>query len=175
MDLSDDQKQKVAQWINEGVGLSDVQTRLQEEFSVSMTFMEVRFLVDDLDLDLQDDAPAEPEPEPEASASADEPIPFSGEADEASVPQESGPLQDAVLEDEAGGFSNVKLSVDKLQRPGAVVSGDVTFTDGVTANWQIDQMGRLGLIPSQEGYQPSQEDIVAFQEALQNELQKQGF
>ena len=70
---------------------------------------------------------------------------------------------------------NISVTVDSLTQPGSVVSGKVTFSDGVKADWYLDQMGRLGLDPSQEGHQPSQDDIAVFQVELQNVLRQQGF
>jgi len=175
MDITQEQKEQVATWIAQGNSLSQIQSRLQNELGINMTFMEVRFLVDDLDLELQDNAssakPAEHAPSAGASSAAATEV----LDDHARIPptQAASPesSQDAAS---AGLGGDVRISVDKLQRPGAVVSGDVTFSDGVSAGWQIDQMGRLGLIPTQEGYQPSPEDIAKFQEALQHELQSKG-
>ena len=59
-------------------------------------------------------------------------------------------------------------------KPGAIVSGTVKFSDGVNSNWSVDQLGRLALNPSQEGYQPSAEDLQIFQKELQSALQKHG-
>ena len=73
------------------------------------------------------------------------------------------------------GRAGVSLTVDQLTRPGAVVSGKVTFSDGVTAAWQIDQGGQLGLIPSKPGYRPAPSDVQPFQIALEAELRKLGF
>jgi hypothetical protein len=56
-----------------------------------------------------------------------------------------------------------------------VVSGSVVFSDGVKATWALDQLGRLALDPGQSGYQPSAEDVDAFQQELSTQLQKQGF
>ncbi|NDB76762.1 MAG: hypothetical protein EB141_14170, partial [Verrucomicrobia bacterium] len=64
---------------------------------------------------------------------------------------------------------------DKLARPGTVVSGKVTFSDGQKADWYLDEMGRPGLVPAQKGYRPTQTDIMEFQDLLQVELQKLGF
>jgi hypothetical protein len=75
----------------------------------------------------------------------------------------------------AGGPGKVTLSVDQLTRPGAVVSGKVTFSDGNTAAWQIDQSGRLGLVPPRPGYQPPASDVQPFQMALEAELSKLGY
>ena len=65
--------------------------------------------------------------------------------------------------------------VDQLTRPGALVSGKVTFTDGKSAEWYLDQMGRLGLVPKGQGYKPSQDDLMDFQAELQSELARLGF
>jgi hypothetical protein len=69
----------------------------------------------------------------------------------------------------------VSVSVDQVVRAGAVVSGSATFSDGVTAQWSIDQMGRLALDAAQPGYRPAPEDIDSFQNQLQQALQSQGF
>ena len=57
MNLDESQRQKVAAWIADGAKLSEIQTRLMSEFGLKFTYMEVRFLVDDLKL-----TPKDPEP-----------------------------------------------------------------------------------------------------------------
>ena len=52
---SDDQKRQIAAWVNEGMGLSDIQKKINDDFGIVMTYMDVRFLVDDLNLDLIDE------------------------------------------------------------------------------------------------------------------------
>jgi hypothetical protein len=52
---SDDQKRQIAGWVNEGMGLSDIQKKINDDFGIVMTYMDVRFLVDDLNLDLIDE------------------------------------------------------------------------------------------------------------------------
>jgi len=69
----------------------------------------------------------------------------------------------------------VKVKVDQIAQPGAVVSGSVTFSDGNTAAWYLDQFGRLGLAPKKQGYKPPASDLQVFQTELQNELAKMGF
>jgi hypothetical protein len=59
--------------------------------------------------------------------------------------------------------------------PGAIVSGDVTFSDGVKARWLIDQYGRFGLDPEKPGYKPTNEDLQAFQMQLRTELRRHGY
>ena len=67
------------------------------------------------------------------------------------------------------------MSVDQITRPGAIVSGKVTFSDGQTADWYLDQTGRLGVVPKQQGYKPSPADVQDFQIALQQEVAKLGY
>ena len=50
MEISDAQKAAITQWIQEGRSLADVQRSLREAYEISMTYMDVRFLVDDLDI-----------------------------------------------------------------------------------------------------------------------------
>ena len=57
MPLSPEQKQAVAAWVAAGDNLSVVQKKLVEQFKVSMTYRDVRFLVDDLGLELKNAAP----------------------------------------------------------------------------------------------------------------------
>jgi hypothetical protein len=72
----------------------------------------------------------------------------------------------------AGG---VNVTVDQLTRPGALVSGKVKFSDGKSADWFLDQTGRLGLAPAEKGYKPPAADLEKFQTSLQTELQRLGF
>jgi hypothetical protein len=70
--------------------------------------------------------------------------------------------------------SPVSVTVDTVARPGALVSGGVRFSDGQTGTWYMDQMGRLGVAPTQQGYKPNAADVQAFQDALETELSKLG-
>ena len=47
----------------------------------------------------------------------------------------------------------------------ALASGKVTFSDGNRAEWYLDQAGRLGLVPQQQGYRPPAADVQQFQMA----------
>ena len=68
----------------------------------------------------------------------------------------------------------VTVTMDNLTLPGALVSGKVTFSDGETAVWMLDQSGRPGLDPDTPGYRPTQEDILEFQKQLRALIQKSG-
>lgn len=69
---------------------------------------------------------------------------------------------------------HVSTTMDSLTLPGAMVSGKVTFSDGETAVWLLDQNGRPSLDPDTSGYRPSQDDIMAFQTQLRDLIQKSG-
>ena len=57
MTLTPEQQQAVSSWVAAGDNLSAIQKKLTEQFKVSMTYRDVRFLVDDLELTLKDPAP----------------------------------------------------------------------------------------------------------------------
>ena len=158
MNLDDAQMKKVSEWIAQGLKLSEIQTRLAGELGAKLTYMEVRLLVDDLKL-----TPKDPEPPKQAA-----PSPLTSPA----APQAPAEKQTAAPATAPGGVSVV---VDEIAKPGATVSGKVTFTDGNSADWYFDQTGRLGLVPQKEGYRPPQADLQQFQAALEAELSKLGF
>ena len=145
MELNDAQKETVAGWVAEGLKLSDIQKRINSEFDIPMTYMDVRLLVIDLNVDI----PEEPEPEPEGKEE-----------------------QPDVAETEQSGLS---VELDAITQPGAIVSGTVIFTDGVKASWRLDQSGRLALDAGDPSYKPSEEDLQVFQQELRVALKKKGF
>lgn len=166
MNLTDAQKQQISVWLEQGLKVADVQKKMIAELGLTMTYMEVRFLLDDLRLKPKDpEPPKQPAPaSPIAPASAG--APAGAETSASPVP---------ALAPETPALGAVKLVMDTLARPGTVVSGKVTFSDGQTADWYLDQMGRMGVVPAQKGYKPSQVDVMEFQEQLQIALQKMGF
>jgi hypothetical protein len=90
-------------------------------------------------------------------------------------PEEAYPEDEGVPADAPAGGGALSLEVDRIMRPGTVVSGTVTFSDGVSGKWGLDQYGRLMLDTGQKGYQPSAADVQAFQRELQLQLQRQGY
>src|SRR5262245_340441 len=122
MNLDETQRKKVAEWITEGMKLSEIQNRLAEDLGVRMTYMDVRFLVDDLKLTPKDSE----RPKSPAAAS-----PLAAAAGK-SKPNQPAPAGKASPAPKTGAVS---LSVDQIARPGAVVSGKVTFSDGNQAEW----------------------------------------
>lgn len=162
INLDEAQRKTVSAWIAEGLKLSEIQTRLNSEFGLSLTYMEVRFLVDDLKLTPKDIEPAKPAElgGPASPAPGQPPRPGA----KSPAPERTPPAPPG----------KVAVSVDNIARPGTVVSGNVTFSDGKAADWYLDELGRLGLMPKQEGYRPSQQDVMAFQTELQAQLERLG-
>jgi hypothetical protein len=108
------------------------------------------------------------------------PTPVMSKAPAPSAMSAGDDADEAALEDEppAGampGAGSVTVEVSRLAKPGAIVSGSVTFSDGVTATWSLDQFGRLGLAPAKQGYRPSEADVGAFQLELRRVLSAKGF
>jgi hypothetical protein len=154
MSLTEDQKAQVTKWVADGASLAEVQKRLASELSISLTYMDTRFLLDDLSLTVKD--------APKKTAV---------NADLTNTPSPPAALPGAATP----GASGVRVAVDKIVRPGAALSGSVTFSDGQTAEWYMDQSGRLGLIPKTKGYQPKPPDVQEFQLALQDEMARLGY
>ena len=154
MNLDDTQRQQVKVWINEGLKLSEIQTRLEKEHGLRMTYLDVRLLVDELKL-----MPKDPMPTPSDQKTAIQPPP-------------TNPLN---VEPEPKLGGKVRVDVDQIARSGAVASGKVTFSDGKSATWFLDETGRLGIGATEKGYKPPEGDLQEFQLALQRELQKLGY
>ena len=145
----------VSAWVAEGATLSQIQERLSSQLEVSMTYMDVRFLVDDLNLALiEKEEPKVPE----------EPV------------TEAAPVADAAAPAEtAQGAGVVTVEVDTIAQPHAMVSGHVTFSDGEKADWYIDHQGRPGMAARTPGYRPTPQDITDFQTKLDAALRQAGY
>jgi hypothetical protein len=164
MNLDEAQRKQVAGWVASGQRLSEIQKRLASELGITLTYMDVRLLVDDLKL-----IPKDPEPvKPRGSSLAG-----TGSAPGATVAARPGQAQETAKAPSGAGA--VSLSVDQLARGGALVSGKVTFSDGQRADWFLDQTGQFGLNPAQRGYRPSAADLQQFQMKLEAELSRIGF
>ena len=153
--LTPEQITKVSAWVAEGATLSQIQERLSSQLEVSMTYMDVRFLVDDLNLALiEKEEPKQPE------AAAVEEAPAEPAAPDAPTAQGSGV---------------VTVEVDRIAQPHAMVSGHVTFSDGEKADWYIDHQGRPGMAARTPGYRPTPQDITDFQVKLDAALRQAGY
>lgn len=160
MNLDDQQKDIIRNWIQDGLQLNEIQKNIADEFGLKLTYMDLRFLLSDLELTpLDKEEPKEEEPAPDA-----EPTP-----ETAAAPDESDQAEELPQDDSIPG-GDVSVTVDEITRPGFHISGKVTFSDGKKAEWFIDEMGRPGINPEEEGYRPTQDDIMKFQVELQKTL-----
>jgi hypothetical protein len=162
MELTEAQKESVKQWAKDGCGLSEIQKKITAELGIAMTYMDVRLLVLDMGLKLK---------EKSRSAELDMASPARSEGAD-TKPKSRGPDLAGTEPKRSGGVS---VSMDRVTAPGAVASGTVTFSDGVSASWQLDQFGRLALNAGRPGYSPSQQDVQAFQKELTNSLARMGY
>ncbi|MBI2929719.1 MAG: hypothetical protein HYY24_29015 [Verrucomicrobia bacterium] len=170
MNLTDAQKQQVSAWISQGLKLAEIQSRLAADLGVQLTYMEVRLLVDDLKL-----TPKDPEPPKPADLATKQSGPTGGPPPSSRGPAGRAGQKPPAREDPLAGKRGVSVTVDELAKPGAVVSGRVTFSDGKATDWYLDQYGRLGVVPPEPSYKPSAADMQSFQMTLEAELAKLGF
>jgi len=136
----------IAEQLAQGLSLSDVQKLLADEHAVQMTYLELRLIAADLEVDWSKHDKVTPEPDESQTPPASEP-----------VAQQDTP-------------GTTRITVSKLVRPGASMSGDVEFASGAKAEWFVDAMGRLGLNPAPGSSKPTENDIQEFQIELQRKL-----
>ena len=157
--LENEIKAYMADRIAQGVSLSDIQTEVNEKFAQKYTYMDIRILASTLDIDWK----AKGKEEKAEEKPADEGKAAPGEAPAAEGPAAAQEPAEAPANGAAG---KTVVEVSKLMRPGTALSGTVKFASGSTADWYIDQTGRLGL-ENLQGDRPTQEDIQQFQTELE--------
>ena len=165
MDLTESQKNAVAQWFAGGASLDEIQKRIKSEFGVHMTYLDLRLMVAELpqpDEVAPEEKPAENPDEPESSAVPEADVPEAQDA-----PEENEPSDDSSEK------ANVSVNLDAITIPGTMASGDVTFTDGTKGKWYLDGYGRLGL-DAGPGYRPPPADAALFQARLMELLRSRG-
>jgi hypothetical protein len=144
--------QLIAKKLGEGMSLSDLQKLLAHEYNLPMTYLALRLLAADLPVKWkQQDPPRKTEP---AKATV---------------------LDDLDADDDDGlPHGRTVVTVSKLVRPGAAMSGEVTFASGAKAEWFLDATGRLGLNPTANSARPTPDDVREFQVELQRKLSGMG-
>jgi hypothetical protein len=155
--LTKEQVDQIQGWADEGAGLSEIQSRMDSEMGIKVTYMEVRFLLDDVGVTLR------PVEKPEPKKEEETPVETSAEPELIADPSEPQ------------GSGGVTVTISEVQRPGAMASGRVTFANGQKAEWYLDQFGRLGMEPENPEYRPTEEELKDFQKELQNVAKQKGF
>lgn len=170
MALTNLQKETVKQWVEEGMSLSDIQKEIASKFDIKLTFIDVRFLVIDLEVKIKDGKSNRPVEKVDPPVTPPPPAPPSSQQQPA-----AGPYANAAPPPPAPpAVANVSVTLDTIITPGYIASGTVTFSDGISATWGLDQTGRLALDAGQPGYQPTQEDVAVFQQELRKLVEQKG-
>ena len=110
---------------------------------------------------------SKPEKDPKAIAAAKEKAKKEEEAKAAEEAARLAAENGEVPEADAPGKCVVTLN--KVNPPGVLASGTVTFSGGSTADWYVDQTGRPGL-GNLKGDQPTQQEAEEFMMELQKIL-----
>lgn len=167
-------KKIVAEQLAKGVSLSDIHKMLFDEYKVKMTFMEFRLMASEIEnIDWsKSDAKTEPA---KTSGPTDKVDEDNGEEDEIFDEDEEiadeDEIEDAGQADTPASGEGDKIrgattvEINKIARPGAVLSGSVNFGSGASADWVLDQLGRIALANAKG--KPDEEDIKEFQIELQ--------
>lgn len=146
----------IAQELEKGSSLSDIQNMVNEKFSMKMTYMDIRIIASTLDVDWRS---LDPKAKTETPAET---------ADENSAGEDV--LPEAAAENTVADSDTV-VDVNPIARPGMMFSGSVKFASGSTADWYVDNMGRLG-VENLVGDKPDQNDVEKFQIELDKVLRK---
>ncbi len=147
-------KSIVSELLNEGISLSDIQKELSRKHNITLTFLELRLMASELkevDWTKQKDEMAT---QKKVDIENEKKL---KELSENSEVQETG---------------KTTVELNKVSRPGAIASGSVVFASGSTADWVLDQMGRLGL--EKKYGEPTEKDLEEFQEELHSAISKSG-
>ena len=152
----------IAEGVAQGLSLSKIQDALAEK-GTHVTYMEIRLLASEIETSelekLNKPKPKQEKPAP-AQPPADEEAGLEENDDEDLMPPDAA---DDVNAPAQTGKTTVELS--PIAKPGTVANGSVKFGSGVTADWYLDQTGRLGL--TNNTGKPTETDIMEFQDELQ--------
>jgi len=145
----DEIKLLVSEHLNNGQSLSDIQKLLKNDHDITMTFLDLRLLAAEL-----------------------EEIDWSKQKADIQADKEKKKAEEDKIkekEQEATEVGKTVVKVDKVKRPGSMANGTVKFASGASAEWILDQTGRLAL-DNQSG-EPTPDDVQEFQVELQSILQ----
>ena len=171
----------IASQLNAGVSLSDVQTKLAQEYGVKMTYFELRMLAMGLAVDWEKQDKPKPAAAPapvvaapqQAAADDDMAAADDFNADDAED-TEAEPADDDDNEepgDDEAADGETKIVLDETPHPGAALSGTAVFASGASGKWALSRNGRLGFEPDEGSKEPDENDWQLFQAELQKTLQ----
>lgn len=135
--LSPEHVQTIRGWAEEGLDLNAIQKKLHEDLGLKLTFMDARFLLQDLDIRIKQPEPAPREEEP----------------------QNAAPAAPSSL------LGKTRVSVDEVTPPHALMTGKVLFKSGAQGVWDIDRSGRINWDAVMG--EPTADDLREFEAELQ--------
>ena len=150
----------IARELANGTSLSDIQNMVNETFNQRMTYMDIRILASSLDVDWKS---LDPNAQKSVENKEEEPAGENGSG-EAAETAETAPAAE-------GAAGETVVDVSPIARPGMMLSGSVKFASGSTAEWYVDNMGRLGL-ENLVGNQPDENDVKQFRIELDKAVRK---
>ncbi len=157
-------EQQIAAFMSEelakGTSLSQLHGMVNEKFQTHLTYMEIRIIASELQVDWNAN-------DPKAIAAAKEKAKKEEEARAAEAEAAMAAENGEAPAGEAPG--KCVVTVNKVNPPGILASGTVTFSSGSTADWYVDQTGRPG-IGNLKGEQPTQQEAEEFMVELQKVL-----
>lgn len=147
--------------LNEGAGLSEIQSRIANEYGQKMTFLDLKLIVAEIEnaAETLDKTDAQKEKVDNKNKGI-----LASKNDEELIDDEEEKSVDVELMDEGA----TVVEIDKLVKPGTALSGTVKFASGVKAEWVLDNFGRLAL--QNASGKPTQDDLVMFQQELSKKL-----
>lgn len=136
-DLSTEQIASLQAWAEEGLDLNAIQKKIHEELGLKLTFMDTRFLLQDLDIHIKQPEPVKPEePTPVTPVAAPAPL-----------------------------LGKTQVTVDEVTPPHALIAGKVMFKSGAQGVWDIDRTGRINWEPTMG--EPTADDLREFEAEIQ--------
>jgi len=164
-----DIKKIVAEQLSAGVPLTEIQNILTNKHGVKMKFLEPKIMASELENIDWTKLNKKEEKKPEAPVKPEK-VDGEGEKD---IAEDEDALEEefsdeSIPGEKSGVRGKTVVELKKVIRPGAVANGSVKFGSGVTAEWVLDQFGRLGL--DKASGKPTKQDIKEFQIELQKLL-----
>ncbi len=163
----DEIKAFISEKVATGMDLSAIQNALASEKGLRMTFMELRLIASEIESAdwSKGDSKKSSAPKDLSAAAPQNPLDEGMEEDGFDDGEEA---IDAAAPGEGAPSTGTVVELSRLARPGTVANGSVKFASGASAEWFLDQYGRIGL--DKASGKPTADDLKSFQLELQKLL-----
>ncbi len=169
----------IAEQLNKGVSLSDVQSALAKDFNIKMTYFELRMVAMGLDVDWEKQDKQVQKPKADAAGPAHAEESDEEFEDEEEDEKDVRTMPDFVrksaankpLDDEDEEDDEAAVTIDEVPLAGSQLSGKVKFASGASGIWFLGPRG-LGYDLDEGSEEPNDEDVEIFQKQLQDAVRK---